>query len=133
MVKSFKKWLLIVPLLAVLLLNIAGIVIELLFSAGILETDLASIRRVNPISLTLSTGFVAFGFVFIVLYYKNNISSLRWWNAFIVAGALMIAYKLVKPTYLTSLIPYYFFIMFGLIGVVWILVFVHLKKELSQR
>jgi len=112
-----------------LLLNIIGVILELLFGIGILESDLVSIRKINPVPLALSIGFIISGFVFIFNFYKHNINAVKSWNIFMLIGALMIAYKLISPTYLSVLIPYYFAFMFAVIFAVWLLVFRHLKKK----
>jgi len=129
MKKSFKKYLLIVAVLIILLLNTLGLVIEFLFSANILETNLVNIRKINPVPLALSIGFIISGFFFIFNYYKNLTSSIKSWNIFMLIGALTVAYKLISPTYLSVLIPYYFIVMFLVIFAVWFLIFRHLRKR----
>jgi len=132
--KKTKTTKIILALLGlVLLINIIGLIIEVVFGTGIIETEAARIRSLSFSTITLSLLFIATGITFGLKLFKLKTDMLKWWNIFVGIGALSILYKIIKPTYLTLAVPYYFIIFIGLTIIIWFLVSKHIKKILKRK
>jgi len=122
-------WILIIVFGIVLILNLAGFVIEGLFRFGILQTDVANVRKLGVISGILSLGFIFSGIFFIMNFFKSRKKSILYWHIFMGITLIMGIYKFIKPTYLSELIPYYKYIFLAVVLVVWGLIFYYLRKK----
>ena len=130
--KKKLAWLLIIIFSLVLLINIMGILIELLFGFGVLKTDVVKIRSLSPIPLILSVGFIIAGITFIIYLYKLDKKVILWWHIFMGIGLLSILSSIIQPTLIYILIPYYYIISISFVVIIWLLIFLYLKKLKSQ-
>lgn len=130
MKKSKFTLLLVVLISLIVLIHIIGIIIEILFEVGILETELVTIRSLHPLPLLLSFSFITSGIIFIILLNKQNKKVMRWWHIFMGINLLILIYKLYRPTYISLFIPY--LVSFGLLVIIWFLIFLYLRKITSH-
>lgn len=126
--KSIARILILVFLGLILFLNIAGLLVELLIQVGVINIESVNIKGILSPTLILSLAFVVSGIVFWTQFYKNKKKVVVWWNIFMATTILIILSKLVWPTILVELIPYYFFTIPYVVILIWLLVFRYLKK-----
>ena len=110
----------------ILIINIVGFFLECSRSLGLLNIDI--IRKLTLISSSLSLAFIISGIIFWINLFKLNKKALIWWHIFIGINLITVLYKIIKPTYLVTIIPYYFIISLSILLVIWIVVFKYLRK-----
>jgi len=128
---KLQQWLLIL-LGFFILINFGGFIVELLYGTGLFSTNLAKIRKFSFQSFTLSIGAIAIGTILWIKFFKLKKSSIIWWHAFIGIEILTVLYKIIRPTILVDLIPYYYIIMGSILLFIWWLIYFYLKK-LTKR
>jgi len=132
MKKPFFAWTILVLLGIVILLSFLGIIVELLFQFNVLKTDIVNIRAIEPVSLILSIAFIISGTFFGVYFFKLNKKALNCWHIFMSLWLIGVLYKLVKPTFLTSIVPFFFIISIALLFLIWFGIFIYLKKIIRK-
>jgi hypothetical protein len=133
MEKRNKFDLLFISILGIVLFfNLAGLVIEGLFRFGVLETDIANIRKLSIISGLFSIGIIVSGTLFILNLFKSRKRSILYWHIFMGVAFVMGIYKFFKPSYLSVLVPYYNYIFLGIVLLIWGLISYYLGKKILK-
>ena len=102
------------------LANLLGIVIESLFTFEVLNVPGVNIRELSPISVVLALSVVVLGLMFIIAYKKKGKRTRVYWDILMALILLEILYKLIRPTYLVNLIPYYYLISIFITLAIWL-------------
>jgi hypothetical protein len=132
MKKTIIVRLLLIGTGVVLLLNVGGLIIDLLYSLGLFISENVKLQGLSVVSSFLSLAFIISLAIFWFRLYKLNRDSVLWWNILCIVGFLIVIYKIFRPTYLVDLIPYYFIISFGGLGVLWFVIFKYLRNLLGK-
>ncbi|MFH1801976.1 MAG: hypothetical protein ABH864_00830 [archaeon] len=112
----------------IIIFNILGLVVETLFTLGVMQTDVAQIRTLQPISTIVSLAFIIAAIIFWINLKKETKKTFMWWNTLVVIGLVAIFYKRIDPTALTVLVPSYFATMSILWLIIWAALFNYMKK-----
>jgi hypothetical protein len=129
--KAFVKNFILISLGIVVVLNILGLVVELLIQTNVINVNAVKIKGILAPSSILSLLFIASGITFWLRFYKKGKKLVMWWNIFILSVFLIIFSKIVWPTMLVELIPLYFLVTPCVAILIWLAVFKHLKKKLA--
>lgn len=128
------RWILLILLGFIILTNILGLLIDTLIGTKLVLTPNINMRGLYLPAAILSIAFIFSGIVFWIKYLKRKEKSIMiWWHVLAGVAFLMTALKIVKPTILTTLIPGYFIIFFGLVILLWFVVYLHLKKLYKKK
>lgn len=127
--KNKFDWILISIFSLFILLNILGFIVEGLFTLGIVETDVANIRGWGFVSVIFSLAFIISGSLFVYYYYRLRSSTILWWNIFMGTGLVITLHKFIRPTILSSLVPFYNYILLVVVIAIWFLLFVYLRRK----
>jgi len=127
--KKIFKWIILIILGLIIIANILGMVIETLVTLEIVQTDLARIRTLRPVSAIFSVGLIVLEIIFWLQLYKEKKKAFFWWNILVAAGFLAIIYKRYDPTAIIFIIPNYFTTM--LVGwfIIWAIIFHYLQHK----
>lgn len=129
--KNIKKIMLLIILGLIILLNLVGLIIESLISFKIIQTDQVKLRPILSPTTILSLAFIISGIIFWIRFYKNKKDTVLWWNIFIATAILIILSKIIWPTIMTTLTPYYFIIIPLITLIIWYVIFKYLKNKPS--
>lgn len=129
--KNIKKIILLIILGLIILLNLAGLIIESLTSLKIIQTGQVKLRPMLSPTTILSLAFIISGIIFWIRFYKNKKDIVLWWNIFIATAILIILSKIIWPTIMTRLTPYYFIIIPSITLIIWYVIFKYLKNKPS--
>ena len=116
----------------VLIINFAGMVIEIISRLGLLNNTSVPVRALNIPVLLISIISLISGVLLWIGTLKLSNKIINIWHIFAGSMFLLNIYKIAYPTYLVKLIIYYPFISSLLLVVIWASVFYWLKKKLSQ-
>lgn len=112
----------------VIILNFLGLIVETLFTFGLVQTDVAAIRTLHPITTILSLVFIISAVFLWWNTHKEKPSAFWWWHIFIAISLIDVAYKWRAPTALAVFMPKYFTIMPIIILAIWAALFIYFKK-----
>ena len=126
--KHVVKVLILVFLGIFVILNVLGLVVELLIQTNVINVEFVNIRGIMSLSSILSLALVASAIIFWIKFFKNGKRLVMWWNIFIFTAMLVVLFKLIWPTIFVELVPFYFLIFPLGIIFIWLGVFKYLKK-----
>lgn len=121
-------WMILILFGLVFALNLLGVVVEILFTTGILQTDLARVRTLHPISFTITLAFLAANLLFLIYLYKQKKKARFWWHVFMGISIVNVLYQIVKPTFISLSVPNYYIIVPITLVIIWGSIFYLLEK-----
>lgn len=104
-------WVILIIFGLVLIANLLGLIVEFLFTAGVVSTDLARVRTIHPISFTLTVAFIISNAFFLIYTYKQKKKALLFWHIFMGISLLNTLYQVIVPTYISLIVPNYFILV----------------------
>jgi hypothetical protein len=130
MIKRRKtlKVLILAILGIIIILNFLGLIVELLFTLGIMQTDLVTVRTLPPIPTIISLAFLISACLLWFYLFKEKRLVFWFWHIFIAIALISTLYELREPTAITVLIPSYFIIMPLILIIIWAALFKFFRK-----